>query len=204
MAAYEQRRKYLIGVIEQTGLHKELRNRARAQLLLLDVTGEQWQALFTSTADRIETLQKNQTRLLANAPATVAAVGERLAAAQKKADPSDAKSQADAKWLKTVSSITLDMTSVGSWLGPWTEALVSQQLADAQESYREVLVASDSRVAKAVAIAAVKKGIDFVPIIGPILTGTSDVYDLANTRAKQVETASDELTRMDDYMDALR
>ncbi len=71
------------------------------------------------------------------------------------------------------------------------------------QRFPPVLSECDGRVAKAAATAVGKKAVDFIPVLGPILSGSVDGYEVANKREADRQTASDELTRMDEYSKAL-
>lgn len=201
--AYEARRQTLSTLMQRTDFHAEIRKRYGAQLLLVDVTGEQWQELVLQLEARISTLVgleattfDTSSESLKATTAKVNSLCERIVRGER-----DLEVQADL--LAVVARTHVDVVSVNTWLGPWTKALITSQALNVQDRYREVLHTTDSRVAKAAAVSAAKTAAALVPIVGPLITGTIDAYEVANTRNRDLQTTSDELTHLDEYLDAL-
>lgn len=201
--AYQRRRESVVAQALRNDIHKELRNRFRAQLLLLDVTGEQWQELVLGSADRLERMQAMQEAFIHKVPEQLGRLEVEISALQKRLTVSNARSEADARRLITLATVQLNMASSSAWLIPLAKAIVASTVKSVQDGYCEVLSASDTKVAKSAAIASGKKAIDFIPILGPILTGSADAFEILNKREADLRAASDELTSMDQYLSAL-
>jgi len=110
---------------------------------------------------------------------------------------------AQARLLASLAGVHLEMASVNAWAGPWSRAVTASTLLGVQEGYRTVLSEVDTKVATAAAIAVGKKAVDFIPVLGPILTGSADAYEVANKREANLQAASDELSQLGEYAKAL-
>ena len=200
-AAYQARREFALSQATRADIHKDLAKRFRAQLLMLDVTAEQWQELVQSAADRIARIDDVQAAMLAREPGRLTQLMSDVEGLEQRTG--DAGADAQARLLAAVAGVHLEMASLNTWLGPWSRAVIASTLLGVQEGYRAVLTEIDGTVAKAAAIAVGKKAVDFLPVLGPILTGSADAYEVANKREADLRTASDELSKMDAYSKAL-
>jgi hypothetical protein len=202
-AAYRARREFALSQATRPGIHKELGNRSRAQLLMLDLTAEQWQELIQSTVDRIAKIDELQASIMKREPEQLTQLMRETDALQQRLSQGARNADAQARLLASLAGIRLEMASVNAWVGPWSRAVIASTLLGVQEGYRTVLTESDTKVAKAAALAVGKKAVDFIPLLGPILTGSADAYEVANKREADLQTASDALSKMDEYSEAL-
>jgi hypothetical protein len=170
---------------------------------MLDVTGEQWQQLMESAADRVAKIHDMEAALLTREPEKLTQLMREVDALQQRLGNDGNRADAQARLLAAAAGVHLEMASVNTWLGPWSTAVIASTLLGVQDGYRTVLTEHDTKVAKTAAVAVGKKAIDFIPVLGPILTGSVDAYDVANKREADLQTASDELSKMDEDSKAL-
>ena len=168
---------------------------------MLDVTAEQWQELMQSATGRIASIDELQAAMLKREPGRLTQRMHEVDALAQRVQPARKRCHCTGT-LASLAGVHLEMAKIVVWAGPWSRAVTASTLLGVQEGYRTLLSEVDT-VATAAAIAVGKKAVDFIPVLGPILTGSADACEVANKREANLQAASDELSQLGEYAKAL-